>query len=169
MTIDKEKLKALAEAAIKQHQEWVAAGEPWPVWNSYLMELYGAANPATILALLAEIEQLQAQVRLAGVAGELAVHEAVGRAATDFGAVVVERDQLKAENDALRNLKLPHYLKLSDDMRAAGEHAEQRAREDQCYSAPVLRGVFFEAAIQRWLDDQEEAIDAAMAKEASHE
>ncbi len=78
-----------------------------------------------------------------------------------------ERDQLKAENEAMRKLKLPHYLKLSDEMRAAGDHAELRAREDQCYSVPVLKAVFFEAAIQRWLDDQEEAIDAALAKEAS--
>lgn len=74
--------------------------------------------------------------------------------------------ELKAEIEALRKLKLPHYLKLSDEMRAAGDHAEQRALEDQCYSVPVLKAVFFEAAIQRWLDDQEEAIDAAMAKEA---
>lgn len=79
-----------------------------------------------------------------------------------------ERDQLKAENEALRKLKLPHYLKLSDEMRAAGDHADLRAREDQCYSVPVLKAVFFEAAIQRWLDDQEEAIDAALAGEASH-
>ncbi|RFQ00016.1 hypothetical protein D0O09_20060 [Pseudomonas putida] len=77
-------------------------------------------------------------------------------------------DQLKAENESLRNLKLPHYLKLSDEMRAAGDHAELRAREDQCYSIPVLKAVFFEAAIQRWLDDQEEAIEVALAKEASH-
>lgn len=78
-------------------------------------------------------------------------------------------DQLKAENEALRKLKLPHYLKLSGEMRAAGDHAELRAREDQCYSVPVLKAVFFEAAIQRWLDDQEEAIDAAIAKEESHD
>lgn len=86
----------------------------------------------------------------------------------DMQALLDEIDQLKAENEALRKLKLPHYLKLSGEMRAAGDHAELRAREDQCYSVPVLKAVFFEAAIQRWLDDQEEAIDAAMAKEASN-
>lgn len=59
---------------------------------------------------------------------------------------------------ALSNTKLPDYLKLSDDMRAAGDHAEKRAKEDQCYSVPVLKAVFFEAAIQRWLDDQGEVL-----------
>jgi hypothetical protein len=72
-----------------------------------------------------------------------------------------EVEGLCAELAALRELKLPHYLKLSDEMRAAGDYAEQRAREDQCYSAPVLKAVFFEAAIQRWLDDQEEALSAS--------
>lgn len=70
-----------------------------------------------------------------------------------------ERDTLRAQLVALRDLKLPHFLRLSDEMRAAGDHAEQRAREDQCYSVPVLKAVFFEAAIQRWLDDQEEALE----------
>lgn len=70
-------------------------------------------------------------------------------------------DQLKAENEALREMKLPHVLKLSDDMRAAGDHAVSRAREDGCASVTVLDAVFFEAAAQRWLNDQEEAVDAA--------
>jgi len=74
-------------------------------------------------------------------------------------SVEQERDALRAQLAALRELKLPHYLKLSDEMRAAGDHAEQRALEDQCYSVPVLKAVFFEAAIQRWLDDQEEALE----------
>ena len=52
---------------------------------------------AAVLALLAEIEQLTAQVRLAGVSAEMTAHEAVGRAATDYLAVVHERDGLKAE------------------------------------------------------------------------
>lgn len=151
MTIDKQKLKALAEAATQSHGArrvevdhngvHVIGDGSWKILSAWHTpdgkgaqnaEFAAAASPATVLALLAEI------------------------------------DQLKAENEALRKLKLPHYLKLSGEMRAAGDHAELRAREDQCYSVPVLKAVFFEAAIQRWLDDQEEAIDAAMAKEASN-
>lgn len=70
----------------------------------------------------------------------------------------------ESEIDALRDMKLPHFLLLSDEMRAAGDHAVSRAREDGCASVPVLYGVFFEAAIQRWLNDQEEIIEAAEVK-----
>lgn len=138
-----------------QDQIVMATGAQWmqpdePRANAAFI---AAASPATVLALLAEIER----------------HEAWRTAfLAERDAQMRQRDQLRAENEALRQLKLPHYLKLSDEMRAAGDHAELRAREDQCYSVPVLKAVFFEAAIQRWLDDQEEAIELAMAKEASH-
>jgi hypothetical protein len=56
----------------------------------------------------------------------------------------------------IERLKLPYYLKLSDEMRAAGDHAVSRAREDGCASSPVLDSVFFEAAIQRWLNDRDD-------------
>lgn len=55
-----------------------------------------------VLALIAENELLSAQVRLAGVSAEMTVHQAVGRAATDTLLIMHERDQLKAENEALR-------------------------------------------------------------------
>lgn len=49
------------------------------------------------LALLqAEIERLTTQVRLASVSAEMTVHTAVGRAANEYLAIVMERDQLKA-------------------------------------------------------------------------
>ncbi|AYN15489.1 hypothetical protein CHR29_10185 [Pseudomonas monteilii] len=144
MTIDKEKLKALAQsvADLEDHPELGAehAEAKDALWQHM--------HCHTILTLLAEIERLEFEP------------------AKHARRLI---DQLKAENEALRKLKLPHYLKLSGEMRAAGDHAELRAREDQCYSVPVLKAVFFEAAIQRWLDDQEEAIDAAIAKEESHD
>ena len=168
-------LKALAEAATQSHGARRVEVDPngvhvigdgsWKIlsaWHtpdgkgSQNAEFAAATSPATILALLAEIERL-----------ESAKGDPIGSFDKHM-EYMQENIRLKAENEALRELKLPHYLKLSDEMRAAGEHAEQRAREGQCYSVPVLKAVFFEAAIQRWLDDQEEAIDAAMAKEASH-
>lgn len=81
----------------------------------------------------------------------------------EFVEVGQQRAQLLAENKALRALKLPDFLHLSDEMRAAGDHASARAREDGCYSVPVLYGVFFEAAIQSWLNDQDEALETAIA------
>ncbi|EKT4454416.1 hypothetical protein QEM35_000270 [Pseudomonas putida] len=146
MTIDKEKLKSLAEAAIKQHQEWVAAGEPWPVWNRYLMELYGTANPAVILALLAEIERLTKFedwfVRLDQVEQSLAA---------SFKA---ERDQLKAENEALR--------------KALGEISGQVDGNIRCAVRDVVNCRGDVQDIYGYCDNIDEIIEAAMAKEASH-
>jgi len=53
--------------------------------------------------LRAENERLKTQVRLAGVSAEATVHEAVGRAATDYLVLVAKHDELKAENATLRD------------------------------------------------------------------
>lgn len=142
MSLDKKKLKSMAHDALSHPLDPIRG-----------MAFQSTVRPHVMLALLEEIESDAMHMR------------AFGEVMRSQGEQI---DQLKAENESLRNLKLPHYLKLSDEMRAAGDHAELRAREDQCYSIPVLKAVFFEAAIQRWLDDQEEAIEVAMAKEASH-
>lgn len=70
-----------------------------------------------------------------------------------------QRDKMVAKYNALHDLKLPHYLKLSDDMRAAGEEAVSDAKRGGCASKPVLESVYFEAAIQLWLNDQEELLE----------
>ena len=62
----------------------------------------GMATPAAVLALIGENERLATQVRLAGVSAEMTVHDAVGRAATEYLVVAQERDQLNAEIEALR-------------------------------------------------------------------
>lgn len=56
-------------------------------------------------------------------------------------------------------IELPYYIPLSEEMRAVGDLAEKRAKEDGCYSVPVLQKVFFEAAIQEWLSEQEERLE----------
>lgn len=85
------KLKALAEAAAEQQKQWEDAGRPWPIWNSCMYEMHSAANPAAVLELIAEIERQAAQFK-----EWQASHHA------NYCAVADERDQLKAENDALR-------------------------------------------------------------------
>jgi len=91
----------------------------------------------------------------------------------DMGKLTRERnslrsraEKLKAENEALRDLKLPGYLNLSAEMRERGDHAVSRAKEDGCASWNALHAAFFEAAIQVWLDDQADAVDAAMSKQS---
>ncbi|MDP9523725.1 hypothetical protein [Pseudomonas putida] len=88
-TIDKAQIKALAQRVTTDRR--------------FCRDDFHVALAAGVLALLAESERLEAQVRLAGVAGEMAVHEAVGRAATDFGVAVLGRDQLKVENEQMRS------------------------------------------------------------------
>ena len=55
-----------------------------------------------LMALIAENDRLSAQVRLAGVAAEMAAHDAAGRAVTEYLVVAQERDQLKAEIAGLK-------------------------------------------------------------------
>lgn len=130
MTIDKANLKVLAEAATPG--QWVTDGEyvneHGYVLYAYVAHensgriaeafanclvktdeqcranaaFIAGANPANVLSLLAEIEELQARIHLAGVAGEMTVNEAVGRAATEFLAAIVKQDQLKAESEKHR-------------------------------------------------------------------
>ncbi|WP_208404295.1 hypothetical protein [Pseudomonas syringae group genomosp. 3] len=58
MTVDIEKMEALAKAAIEQESRWKDAGEPWPVWNKSLLEMQAAANPAAVLELIADQKRM---------------------------------------------------------------------------------------------------------------
>ena len=62
----------------------------------------GAMTPVAVLGLIAENDRLSAQVRLAGVAAEMAAHDTAGRAVTEYLVVTQERDQLKAEIAGLK-------------------------------------------------------------------
>lgn len=93
---DYTELKRLAEAAQYENNETnrdlrktTAAFFAWCI-------------PEQILELIAENERLSAQVRLAGVAAEVTVHQEVGRALTETIAVAAERDQLKSKNGKLK-------------------------------------------------------------------
>ena len=94
MTIDKSALKALAEAAIAQEARWKAEGEPWPKWNRCLLEMQIAANPATILALLAEIHRLECRLEVSD--------DTLGVIRLCLKAAEADIDQLKTENESLR-------------------------------------------------------------------
>lgn len=100
MTIDKDKLRALAEAATPG--PWSYNGNcRYGVWSAALgcyvfdcgstvdADFTAAANPATILSLLGEIERLE-------LIGQLAYNQ------DGYRAVLDERDQLKSERDTLQ-------------------------------------------------------------------
>ncbi|WP_207936413.1 hypothetical protein [Pseudomonas sp. 51_B] len=146
MTIDKQKLKALAEAAnaITTDVKITMAIGADPVEVKAVQDYLQVAMPKTILALLAEIERLEAKVRLAGVAAEVTVHQEVGRAVTRELVLAYERDQLKAENEALRK-DAERYRWLREPW--------QDQRQVRAWTS---------------LEVMDENIDSAMAKEASH-
>lgn len=95
MTIDTADLKAAALACDPSK----SADETQH--SRRLAEFYDECEPEDILALIAENERLSAQLRLAGVSAEIAVHDMAGRAATDYLVVAQERDKLKAEVEVL--------------------------------------------------------------------
>jgi hypothetical protein len=168
MMTDYTELKRLAEAAIKQHGDWVAAGEPWPVWNSFLMELYAAANPAAVLALIAESERLSAACTRAEQvinAESKAAAIATGRA----NLMQTEREQLKAENETL----VAAAKALRDEWRKDQVDAKRhRFARDCAYGALTLmegKRVFVEldypeGEFSGCGQAYEIAIDAAMGK-----
>ncbi|HEN8706654.1 ead/Ea22-like family protein [Pseudomonas sp. XP2] len=154
-------LKAMAEAA--GSDEWYAAGD-LRYCDDKTGETHGlhhddsrfiaAASPATVLALFVEIERL-----------ERSRHEEEGRSNMSSRAhrvvsekrdsVEQERDQLKAENEALR--------------KALGEISGQVDGNIRCTVRDVVNGLPDVQDIYGYCDAIDEIIDAAMAKEASHD
>lgn len=156
MTIDKDQLKALAEAAIRSCED---SGQRWPQDDDWFapdddgeeLEFVKAANPATILALLDEIDGLNAQHgRDSAELRRLCSMRDLARK---------QRDQLKAENEALRK-DAERYRWLRDpDNQCAVE-------DDSDYYMPPMVCGYVEHEDILTHEALDTAIDAAMAKEA---
>ncbi len=128
MTIDKEKLRAQAEAATQDHGARrvevdlngrnVIGDGSWKIFIAWHTpdgkgkenaDFCAAASPSTILALLGEIERLERknanQVESIREYQDLAAGgERLGELRADLRVTKGERDQLKAENEALSYL-----------------------------------------------------------------
>lgn len=168
MTIDKAKLKALAEAAtqsqgarrveVDHNGVHVVGDGSWKILSAWHTpdgkgaqnaEFAAAASPATILALLAEVEQL---------AFEPAKHSR---------RLI---DQLKAENEDYKSGQ-ERYEQIIEDLKAEIEALRKDAeryrwlRDDEYLHAWADLHVCDE---HRRAEVTDKAIDAAMAKEASH-
>ena len=136
MTIDKQKLKALAEAATQSHGArqveidhngvHVIGEGSWKILSAWHTpdgkgaqnaEFVAAASPATVLTLLAEIDGL---------------HDQHGRDSGELRKICNardsarrERDQLKAENEALRKA----LLEASEEVATWGAYASEYFQE----------------------------------------
>lgn len=163
MTIDKEKLKALAKAAnavttdVNITMAVGSAPEEVKAVQDYLQH----AMPKTILALLAEIERLEMDNRsLKGSCSKLgAKHAGMSRLYKKANRMQFEarqeRDQLKAENEALR--------------KALGEISGQVDGNIRCAVRDVVNCRGDVQDIYGYCDNIDEIIAAAKAKETSHD
>lgn len=154
MTIDKAKLKALAETG--------AANGNW-------LE----CSATDVLALLAEIERLETQVRLAGVAAEVTVRQEVGRAVTRELVLAHERDQLKAENEDYKSGQ-DRYEQIIEDLKAENEQLRKSMKEMCAMYTHVWDRedgalVCFSKNVERFDKAHEEAWSLLTGKEASHD
>lgn len=164
MTIDKQKLKALALVATKS--KWttddlneVMSAESDQLNSGFIIadcqgpdrwrnaQYIAAACPATVLDLLAEIEALESRVSILQKYEDECLHL--------MREAEAERDQLKAENEALRK-DAERYRWLCE---AFG------VTKLPCAVERILAGEVYVADGKSGVDV---AIDAAMAKEASH-
>lgn len=187
MTIDKQKLKALAEAATpgRHYDRLESAGggikyECTGDDDSLVLkvdhkndefgfvgdrgeadeEFFLACSPATILALLAEIERLERknanqtesirEYQDLTMGGDVSL----GMLKADLRMTDGERDQLKAENEALRSGRAIGRLTCAE-VREAFNQAYYQPREIGSDGEQCRAGVLA-------------VIDAAMAKEVSH-
>ncbi|MNJ28089.1 hypothetical protein D3C77_226150 [compost metagenome] len=170
MTIDKEKLKALAKAAnaVTTDVNITMAVGADPVEVKIVQDYLQVAMPKTILALLAEIEQLRDS------------HEQVCTNYNRASFASEERgkqvDQLKAENEALRKDRIPSGFyrelvalrELRDQAKkyVDGYLLDEVEDVDSCLS--VEQHLSAAALSERLMDAFEAHWDAAMAKESSH-
>lgn len=107
-----------------------------------------------VQALTAEVVRLTTQVRLAGVSAEMTVHQEVGRAITETFAAKIERDQLKADNERLRN--------ESADALAVNRTIRQQL---DCYVKDAERYRRMRAVTLNQADDTPEEFDAEFDKQ----
>lgn len=174
MTIEKQKLKELAEAAnaITTDVNITMAIGADPVEVKAVQDYLQVAMPKTILALLAEIERLEASDSestelcdcLSSLLGQVAVtvrgpeepksRHGFSDIPSRVKVVVAERDQLKAENELIRAL--------------IGDAATNLRKASAWVCREVEAGT---RSATHWavrLRERADRLDAAMAKEVSH-
>lgn len=200
MTIDKAQLKALAEAATQSHGArrvevdhngvHVIGDGSWKILSAWHTpdgkgaqnaEFAAVASPATVLALLAEIDQLKAALDMESA--ELAWSDSDGR------EIQAERDKLRAElaglrtgydaqNSVIEDYKSgqDRYEQIIEDMKvenkamakALGDVMEQVDGNIRETVRDCVNGHDDVQDIYGYCDAIEGIVGAAMAKEASH-
>lgn len=142
MTIDKARLKALAEAAM--HPQRTIHDE-----HDLLYRFQHACDPAEILALLAEIDKLKAALDMESA--ELAWSDSDGR------EIQAERDKLRAELAGLRSGYDAQNAVIAG-LKVENEDLRMRVKEIDLMFGHYLLGM--RASVIEWQDGK--GADAAM-------
>lgn len=179
MTIDKAQLKALAEAAnaVTTDVNITMAVGSAPEEVKAVQDFLQQAMPKTILALLAEIE------RLSPPAGQVSYQQQMeawkSASSQDLrarGELMIQVDELKAENETLRTQAqdaLSGQLHLINERDLLVLEVEELRKDAERYRWLRDKQTFI-WLIQDWfpgeamLTNVDADIDAAMAKEVSH-
>jgi len=157
MSIDKDKLKALAEDASKV-PDWYSPQSFGlsRVTGGAERDFIGAAGPATILALLAEIERLKA-----GVDSDWAEIERIQLLYSEqfrkARALRIERDRLKTDNEAWR-LTVEAERRIKRGISDENEALRMQVKELDLTFGRYLLGM--RAAVVEW--QKGKGADAAM-------
>ena len=192
MTVDIEKLEALAKAAIEQEKRWKDAGEPWPIWNKCLLEMQASANPAAVLELTKDLKRNQ-RMLLAAVCQLGEINTALGADMdSDCDELIGMIADLKSEISGLKT-GYEAYERVNAELRAECEAMRSKFENPdpiliQCMDSAIAEQEQLEndAKRYRWLRDgagycdtrdipgmaparMDAFIDAAMSKEQSHD
>lgn len=182
MTIDREKLKALAETLLRDERGEEFTKEEAAAFPQAVRDFESITAPSAILALLAEIDQLKAALDMESA--ELAWSDSDGR------EIQAERDKLRAElaglrtgydaqNSVIEDYKSgqDRYEQIIEDMKvenkamakALGDVMEQVDGNIRETVRDCVNGHDDVQDIYGYCDAIEGIVGAAMAKEASHE
>ncbi|MEE4662792.1 hypothetical protein V2L09_02520 [Pseudomonas alliivorans] len=156
MTVDIQKLKALADAAIEQEKRWKDAGEPWPIWNKCLLELQAAANPAVVLELCNNNESLRGLYQMHKQTETREMRDLKAELAglkTGYEAYERVNAELRAENEALRQILSGSHEFILNDARTR-HMCDETGQVSPLF--PKRVGILL-------------AIDTALSKGASHD
>lgn len=156
MTIDKAQLKALAEALLKATDAWHEneqdneLGDMWHVADDNFTE---ACTPTAVLALLAEIERLEAAAFSISGAGGM--------------ELIAERDKLRAELAGLRTGYDAQNEVIAGLRKDAERYRWLRDKSESVHQFFLSTPIYF-TGVKFSPENVDRTIDAAMVGEASH-
>lgn len=121
MSIDKEKLKALANEAVKEWQDWFEAGKQWPMPNRALCRMQGEATAQVVLNLIYEAERSKEDASTAASLLDKRIRE--------YRILAKEVDNLRSEIVSLQD----SYSQISENYNKASFACDELRKDAERY------------------------------------